>query len=284
MSQQNGTPEKNDVFQRIANRLFGGDRGLALILFWIGIFTVPWLSILVLVIFGIMPANQDMKQQRQERDERRRQAAETFRQYWPDSQPGQNNWQQTQDKAQAPKRPAYERRPAYSTANAPRPAPKKQAPAEPRPKPTGDAQADNLLKVGYEFLVKANDYLPEIDDLEVRAKAQTTCAKVRGIMDWVQSQPASAERAKRLTSYYLPTTQKLLSTYVSVDDTPGPNAQAICAQISRTLDTLNQALGNLMDDLLGNTALDIEAEIAAMEQMLGSEGLTDELRIPRSDG
>ena len=31
--------------------------------------------------------------------------------------------------------------------------------------------------------------------------------------------------------------------------------------------------------LLGNTALDVEAEISAMEQMLGSEGLTDELRF-----
>lgn len=292
MSQRSGGPVKNDVFQRIADRLFGGDRGLTLVLFWVGLVFVPWLSILVLVVFGILPGKGTPAEE-QAKYERRRQAAENFKNQWTNSQTAQgrqSEYARTGNAAGAagPRYAANTSRAARSAAN-PKVQPAPSKPAQPqkpelrRPKHTGDEQADDVLNVGYDFLVAVNELLPDIADMEVRAKAQTTCAKVRGIMDWIQDQPKSAERAKRLTTYYLPTTQKLLHTYISVDDAPGPNAKTICAQISSTLDTLNQALTNLMDDLLGNTAMDVEAEIAAMEQMLGSEGLTDDLRMPNAN-
>ena len=269
MEQNNRNSKPKDIFQRTADALFGGNRKLTLVLFWVGMFTIPWISVLGLTIFGIIPALREQRHGSRSAAPKTRQSRRTKTAPQPTHAAGGQQARYAQ--------------PQGGAALQPRPAPQKPAAPSskiPKPRHIGHADADKMLDAGYDFLVKCEEYMPEIDDLEVRAKVKEAGCKVQGIMDWVRTQPESAKNAKRMAGYYLPTVQRLLHTYISVDNNPGPNAQEICRQISHTLDTLNQALANLRDDLLGNTALNVEAEIAAMEQMLGSEGLTDELRMP----
>lgn len=283
MSQRNGGSQKDDFFQRVADRFFKGDRGLTQILFWVGIFFVPWLAIFILVLYGM----EFSKGSREKAQRAFRQQKEIYESWTTAGKERTQKSAYTHDEngGNVPRyganAPSYVQTGTTAAPHPARPKPTQQKPKITRPKHTGDKTADDLLNAGYDFLVAANNHLHEIRNPQVRAKVQTTCGKVRSIMNWIEEQPASAERAKKVTMYYLPTTQKLLRTYVAVDDRPGPNAQAICSQIDQTLDMLNKALTNLMDDLLGKTAMDVEAEIAVMEQMLGKEGLTDELRMPR---
>lgn len=271
----NSNNGKNDVFQNIADRLFNGNRSLTFALFWVGMFTVPWLIVLAIIIFGRSSSGQQYNRNRPIHYNtpqppprpRYTQPGQAPRQTPPPQRPAQT--QQT-----PPSQQAQHRQDQAKQAQA-----KTQPPKPPKPKMTGDAQADRLLEAGYQFLCEAEPLLPEMGDPQVRKKAESICQKVQSIMDWVQKNPASAGNVGRLASYYLPTTLKLFHSYVLVDDRPGPNAQNICAQVNRALTTLEQALTNLQDDLLGNTALDVEAEINAMEMMLGREGLTDDFRI-----
>ncbi len=46
--------------------------------------------------------------------------------------------------------------------------------------------------------------------------------------------------------------------------------------IAGILHTLNTAFANLYDEMLSDTALDVSGEIAALEGMLASDGLTGE--------
>lgn len=125
------------------------------------------------------------------------------------------------------------------------------------------------------FQHEVEEICPEIDDLEVRAKVQQLSALIGEIRDWVQKHPEGEGKVKRLSNYYLPTTLKLLNTYISVDNNPGPTAQNICDNVSNILDTFNTALRNMQDTLLDDTALDVSAEISALESMLQQEGLAD---------
>lgn len=280
----NSNNGKNDVFQNIADRLFNGNRSLTFALFWVGVFTVPWLIVLAIIIFGRRSSGQQYNWNRPIH----------YNTPQPPPRPKYTQPGQAPGQTPPPKRPVQTqqtpppKRPAQTQQTLP-PQPwqtqtkqasaKTQPPKPPQPKMTGDAQADHLLGAGYQFLCEAEPLLPEMGDPQVRKKAGSICQKVQLIMDWVQKNPASAGNVGRLASYYLPTTLKLFHSYVLVDDRPGPNAQNICAQVDRALTTLEQALANLQDDLLGNTALDVEAEINAMEMMLCREGLTDDFRI-----
>ena len=74
--------------------------------------------------------------------------------------------------------------------------------------------------------------------------------------------------------YYIPTTLKLLHTYNDVQGQQGENAETIRRDIAGILHTLNQAYDTLYDTLLSDVAMDVSSEIAALQGMLASDGLT----------
>lgn len=50
-------------------------------------------------------------------------------------------------------------------------------------------------------------------------------------------------------------------------------AAGIQSEVSQVLDTMSTAFRGLMDNLLQNTAVDMQAEISALETVLAQEGL-----------
>ena len=130
------------------------------------------------------------------------------------------------------------------------------------------------------FLRQVQEIKPEMDDLTARGKVERMEGIITEIRDWVADHPDSEDKVKRLSNYYLPTTLKLLRTYISVDNNPGSTAQDICKNITEILGTFNVALRNMQDSLLDHTALDVSAEIGALEAMLQQEGLAgDEISM-----
>ena len=86
--------------------------------------------------------------------------------------------------------------------------------------------------------------------------------------------PLNLETARRFAEYYIPTTLKLLHTYNDVQGQQGENAETIRRDIAGILHTLNQAYDTLYDMLLSDVAMDVSSEIAALQGMLASDGLT----------
>ena len=82
-------------------------------------------------------------------------------------------------------------------------------------------------------------------------------------------------RRARFCSYYLPTAVKLLNTYNEVAPHADESSVAagIQSEVSQVLDTMSTAFRGLMDNLLQNTAVDMQAEISALETVLAQEGL-----------
>lgn len=275
--------KEKDAFQLFADLCLMGNRGLAELLFWIGLFMMPPVAIGLLILFSIIASarkSSDAASAAQYRQTQRPGAAPGAK-YAAPQYPGNQYPPRT-----AAQGPVYDVEYRDVPAADPAPPPKKAAPAPaaqkntpPAPPKTGRPEADSIIKACNEFIWQAGKTLPEIDDVSVRARAQQTIALVKGIEEWLVSQPETAKGAQRLADYYLPTALKLLQTYISVDNNPGPNAKNICKEIDRTLEKFNEALANLQNDLLDTTALDVAAEISAMEQMLGSEGLVNEFNI-----
>ncbi len=133
-----------------------------------------------------------------------------------------------------------------------------------------------IIAEGEAFIQKihaSNDVIP---GEEISAKIEHMENIVRKIFQRVQQKPELVGELKKLMSYYLPTTVKLLDAYEELDIQPilGENITRSKAEIEKTMDTLNTAFEKLLDGFYQETAWDISSDISVLETMLAQEGLT----------
>ena len=115
-----------------------------------------------------------------------------------------------------------------------------------------------------------------IEGQEVSAKMDRLEQVAERIFEQVQEHPEKLPDIRKLMSYYLPTTLKLLDAYEEFDSQPvqGENIKNAKQQIEKTLDTINLAFENLLDQLFTDEVLDVSSDISVLETMLKQEGLT----------
>ena len=154
-----------------------------------------------------------------------------------------------------------------------------QAVPEPQPAPEPEPQKAEVplnLETARRFaqiLEREKKLMRDGQAVEELEQMQKTTA---AICSWLEAHPESLPKARRFAEYYIPTTLKLLHTYNDVQGQQGENAQNIRRDIAGILHTLNQAYGNLYDNLLSDVAMDVSSEIAALQGMLANDGLTGE--------
>ncbi len=166
---------------------------------------------------------------------------------------------ETADPAQAASRPE------------PQPAPKR----EEKPKSTGNPEIDALLAERDRALGEMRRLNDSIEDPKISAQISLLESTTGKIIDTVAASPSKLPQIRKFMNYYLPTTLKLLNAYDRMDSTgaAGANIDGTKGRIEDMLDTICAAFGRLLDDLYGEEAMDISADITVMEQMLAQEGL-----------
>ena len=164
----------------------------------------------------------------------------------------------------------------YLTAEDYRAAKEKAAAAAAQPQPeqpeTGDAPLN--LDTARRFAAVLEKEQQLMQDAQAREELAKMHKTTTAICDWLEAHPESQPKTRRFAEYYIPTTLKLLHTYNDVQGQQGENAENIRRDIAGILHTLNQAFDNLYDNLLSDVALDVSSEIAALQGMLASDGLT----------
>ena len=139
-------------------------------------------------------------------------------------------------------------------------------------------QVREVLDKGEAFLTeirRCNDAIPGI---EISRKISRMEDIVEKIFDRAEKDPGIVPDLKKLMQYYLPMTVKLLNAYADMDAQPvqGETILASKQEIEQTLDTLNLAFENLLDDLFADTALDVSSDISVLNTLLAQEGLTND--------
>ena len=155
--------------------------------------------------------------------------------------------------------------------DAPIPAPPPQpAPAE-QPAPDGETRYQSLLR-------QLHEAGAALTDAGLRDKAARLEAVSARIFAAAEADPDKEEQLRKFTGYYLPTALKLLRTYAQLDGQgiDGENITKTKQSIERSLDLLVTAFENQLDKLFQSDALDVSADIAALEGMLNLDGLSGE--------
>ncbi len=166
---------------------------------------------------------------------------------------------------------------AWRAAPKPEPAPEPEPVIQEEPAPAGELQA-----TGRQFLQELDAQADKVDNSAVQGKLNSIRRRTEAIFNWLAAHPSAADDVRRFCNYYLPTTLKLVRSYNEVD----PHAESseaaaeVQAQVAGVLDTVDEAFGNLLDHLIANTAVDVSAEISALETVLTQDGLTrDEMMM-----
>ncbi|MCD7745431.1 MAG: 5-bromo-4-chloroindolyl phosphate hydrolysis family protein [Lachnospiraceae bacterium] len=123
------------------------------------------------------------------------------------------------------------------------------------------------------YIRECNDRIP---GEEVTAKLNRLELVVTRIFREAEKDPDSVSDLRKMMSYYLPTTRKLLDAYCDLEDQPvaGQNIESTRREIESALDTINTAFEKLLDDLYEEQAWDISSDISVLNSMLAQEGLT----------
>ncbi len=142
---------------------------------------------------------------------------------------------------------------------------------------TSQTQSEQEVSAVERYLEGLDKQIRQIKEQEIHSKAKRLYEHSCDILAWVQLHPECAEDVRRFCSYYLPTATKLLSTYNEVAPHADESrvAASIQDEVSKVLDTMIEAFRGLMDHLLQNTAVDMQAEISALETVLSQEGLME---------
>ncbi|MEG0942498.1 MAG: 5-bromo-4-chloroindolyl phosphate hydrolysis family protein [Angelakisella sp.] len=155
-------------------------------------------------------------------------------------------------------------------------APKESAPAL-APEPSATASpVDTIILEGRAYIDRINTANRFIKGEAVSQKIAQLEGTVSKIFDYVSEHPEKQGDLRRLMSYYLPTTLKLLEAYGKFEAhaVRGENVSTAMHEIEGALDTINLAFENLLDDLFEHEMYDITSDISALETMLAQEGLT----------
>lgn len=133
-----------------------------------------------------------------------------------------------------------------------------------------------IIAEGEAFIKKIHASNDAIPGEEISRKISYMEDIVQKIFQRVQQKPELAGDLKKLMSYYLPTTIKLLDAYEELDAQPiqGPNITSSKKEIEDAMDTLNTAFEKMLDDFYQDTAWDISSDISVLHTMLAQEGLT----------
>ena len=137
-----------------------------------------------------------------------------------------------------------------------------------------------LVKQGEAYLNRISHLNAEIPDKDMTEKLQTMESLIKEILYAVRKNPTSASELRKMMNYYLPTTEKLLTSYQELDRRPEQTSSVknTKKEIEKTLGTMNDAFSQILGKLFRDENWDVETDISALNTMLELEGLKKQER------
>lgn len=139
-----------------------------------------------------------------------------------------------------------------------------------------EAELNAMMTEGMEYIRKVRELNDRIPGEPISEKLYLTERLLKEIFDRVKEHPEQRQRIHKLQDYYLPTTLKLVEAYAEFDKVSSPGADILEAkkEILKTLDSINEAFTELLNNLFQDAAFDVTTDAQVLQTMLAKEGLT----------
>ncbi len=138
-------------------------------------------------------------------------------------------------------------------------------------------EMQDILDRGRGYVDKIHESNDIIKDKVISAKLDRMEKVVSMIFHEVDVNPAQADKLGMFMNYYLPTTEKLLESYIEIDEKQikGKALEKTKKDIEGAIDKLIDSFEGLLDKFYQEQEMDLSTDILAMEIIMKQEGLIE---------
>lgn len=135
-------------------------------------------------------------------------------------------------------------------------------------------EAAEVIEEGKSYVRLIRQCNDEIPGEEMSDKLDRLELLVTRIFDQVEKEPELASELRKMLSFYLPTTKKLLEAYRDLDSQQLDlsNIEETKREIETAVDNINEAFEKFLDELFREKAWDIQSDISALHTILKQDG------------
>lgn len=139
-------------------------------------------------------------------------------------------------------------------------------------------EIQKILDTGEEYVRKIHEDNERIKDREISDRLDEMENTVNTIFREVDLDPGNADKLGMLLNYYLPTTEKLLQTYIDLDEkhVQSRNADKAKQEITDSLEATNKAYQRILDGFFVSREMEVSSDIESMSEMMKQEGLVND--------
>ncbi len=143
------------------------------------------------------------------------------------------------------------------------------------------SELDIMVADGMEAVEKLHKLNDDIPGEVISAKLDCLEGLLKQMFTRVKEHPEQMDRMHKLMDYYLPTMLKLVEAYSEYDKVSAPGTEILKAkaEIEKTLDTINEAFVQLLNNLFQDSVWDVTSDAQVLTTMLTQEGLTQETAL-----
>ena len=155
---------------------------------------------------------------------------------------------------------------------------KKEQRLEEEIKNLSDKDVQSTLKVGRDYIKEIKSVKNELYREEISMKLDKISNVSEEILKQIEKNPKKVEEVNKFINHYLPITLKLINSYeeLNAQSLQGENIQKAKIEIEESIDLINKAFENLLDDLFEDIRLDISTDISVLKTLFKQEGLGEE--------
>lgn len=155
---------------------------------------------------------------------------------------------------------------------------KKEQRLEEEIKNLSDKNVQSTLKVGRDYIKEIKSVKNELYREEISMKLDKLSNVSEEILKQIEKNPKKVEEVNKFINHYLPITLKLINSYeeLNAQSLQGENIQKAKIEIEESIDLINKAFENLLDDLFEDIRLDISTDISVLKTLFKQEGLGEE--------
>lgn len=138
-----------------------------------------------------------------------------------------------------------------------------------------ETELDKLIKEGEEYVVTLSRLNADIPGEVITRKLDRLVTLLNEIFACLKKHPEQIDRMHEVMNYYIPTVVKLVEAYREYDRVSEPGEEIINAklQIEGSIDTINDALKKILNNLFRDSVWDVTTDASVLNTMLAQKGL-----------
>lgn len=139
-------------------------------------------------------------------------------------------------------------------------------------------EIEATIKIGRSYIEQIKNIRNDLCKEEIAVKLDKLGNIADQILSQVEKNPNKIQEVNKFINHYLPITIKLINSYKDINNqvVQGENIENAKNEIEKSIDLINSAFENLLDDLFEDVVLDVSTDISVLKTLFKQEGLVED--------